>query len=400
MSRSQKRLKQLTKSQKPGFFSRLGIENMPEQLSDKKPLLQPGLSRGHSSNSSISRQPNMKIFNALCPEKTRSSSKTQSRFPLAPHNSQAPNTARPVSYTPKPIAETPSMQSSFISKNSNFTTKYQPTHGHSLTSSNSLANFISNVKQPHQRLHRSKPATVTSSEKTYKEHLFQTFQAAKIIKTFPEADLLTLQQKKVAIPRRKAHENKKTIVFDLDETLVHCIDGCVEEADIIVNIHFPNGETVDAGVNIRPFARECLQEAAKYFEVIIFTASHKYYADAVLDYLDPQNEYISFRLYRENCIVIEGMHIKDLRILKDRKLKDTVIVDNCAYSFAYQLENGIPIISWYDDPTDRELYNLMDYLKVLATAEDIRVVNREVFHMNTFYEDYIQEYLNKNNPRP
>jgi CTD small phosphatase-like protein 2 len=95
----------------------------------------------------------------------------------------------------------------------------------------------------------------------------------------------------------------------------------------------------------------------------------------------------------------EGIHIKDLRILKDRKLKNTVIVDNCAYSFAYQLENGIPIISWHDDPSDRELYNLMDYLKVLAGAHDIRDVNREVFHLNTFYEDYLQEYMNKNKSR-
>jgi CTD small phosphatase-like protein 2 len=31
----------------------------------------------------------------------------------------------------------------------------------------------------------------------------------------------------------------------------------------------------------------------------------------------------------------EGVHIKDLRVLADRNLKDVVLVDNAAYSFGY-----------------------------------------------------------------
>jgi CTD small phosphatase-like protein 2 len=37
---------------------------------------------------------------------------------------------------------------------------------------------------------------------------------------------------------------------------------------------------------------------SKNFEVIVFTASHSCYANVVLDYLDPNNEYIEHRLYR------------------------------------------------------------------------------------------------------
>ena len=68
----------------------------------------------------------------------------------------------------------------------------------------------------------------------------------------------------------------------------------------------------------------------------------------------------------------EGILIKDLRILANRNLKNIIIVDNAAYSFAYQIDNGIPIISWYNDRYDKELYNLMDYLKILASLDDIR----------------------------
>jgi len=35
-----------------------------------------------------------------------------------------------------------------------------------------------------------------------------------------------------------------------------------------------------------------------------------------------------------------------------------VLVDNAVYSFGYQLENGIPIIPFYDDKEDEELLHL------------------------------------------
>ncbi len=94
----------------------------------------------------------------------------------------------------------------------------------------------------------------------------------------------------------------------------------------------------------------------KYFEVIVFTASQSCYADVVMDYLDPNHEYIHHRLFRDNCVQTEeGIYIKDLRIFKGRNLKDIILVDNAAYSFGYQIENGIPIIPYYDNKEDREL---------------------------------------------
>jgi len=97
-----------------------------------------------------------------------------------------------------------------------------------------------------------------------------------------------------------------------------------------------------------------LKEISKYFEIIVFTASHECYASKVIDYLDPEHLYIDHRLYREQCITTdEGVHIKNLRILeKYRNLKDIVLVDNAAYSFGFQLTNGIPIIPFYDNKND------------------------------------------------
>jgi len=104
---------------------------------------------------------------------------------------------------------------------------------------------------------------------------------------------------------------------------------------VVLPITFPTGEIIQAGINIRPFVKECLTEANRYFEVIVFTASHQCYADAVLDHIDPNKELIQHRLYRDSCVKTEGIFIKDLRVLTNRKLSEVVIVDNAAYSFGY-----------------------------------------------------------------
>lgn len=55
---------------------------------------------------------------------------------------------------------------------------------------------------------------------------------------------------------------------------------------------------------------------ASKFEIIIFTASHYSYADAILDELDPEGELFQHRLYRHHCHVLGNeLHVKDLRIL-------------------------------------------------------------------------------------
>lgn len=79
-------------------------------------------------------------------------------------------------------------------------------------------------------------------------------------------------------------EGKKTIIFDLDETLIHCNENQNDDFDVRVPVHFPTGEFIEAGINVRPFAKEILMELSKEFEVMVFTASHSCYANPVIDY--------------------------------------------------------------------------------------------------------------------
>ena len=68
-------------------------------------------------------------------------------------------------------------------------------------------------------------------------------------------------------------------------------------------------------------------------------------------------------------------------------MEDMVIVDNSVYSFAYQIDNGIPIIPFYHEQSDEEMLHLIFYLNCLATCEDVRVQNREAFELHKLNEN-------------
>lgn len=67
-------------------------------------------------------------------------------------------------------------------------------------------------------------------------------------------------------------------------------------------------------------------------------------------------------------------------------------MDNAVYSFGFQLNNGIPIIPFYEDPADQELFHLVPFLDILADWDDIRDKNREAFQLENMGKDELGEF--------
>lgn len=129
---------------------------------------------------------------------------------------------------------------------------------------------------------------------------------------------------------------KRLVIFDLDETLAHCIrqKNPEREPDVHLEIDLPSGGKRKLGFNVRPYTQEMLELVNKYYEVAVFTASFNWYADKILDYIDPKGIYFQHRFYRESCIkTTDNVYVKDLRIFKNVDPKDMLLVDNAVYSF-------------------------------------------------------------------
>jgi RNA polymerase II subunit A small phosphatase-like protein len=55
-----------------------------------------------------------------------------------------------------------------------------------------------------------------------------------------------------------------------------------------------------------------------------------------------------------------------------RQLKDSIIIDNSPSSYMFQPENGLPILSWYEEKSDTKLYELIPVLKLMSEVSDVR----------------------------
>lgn len=76
----------------------------------------------------------------------------------------------------------------------------------------------------------------------YKEHFRHTFFSLKFCKGLKAASQADLQAKMKLCPQKD--RSKKTLVLDLDETLIHCVTAPGQPADLHLPILFPSGDTI------------------------------------------------------------------------------------------------------------------------------------------------------------
>eukprot|EP00756_Hemistasia_phaeocysticola_P006525 Hpha_TRINITY_DN13876_c0_g1::TRINITY_DN13876_c0_g1_i1::g.69636::m.69636/K15731/CTDSP; carboxy-terminal domain RNA polymerase II polypeptide A small phosphatase len=171
-------------------------------------------------------------------------------------------------------------------------------------------------------------------------------------------------------PVLKEHDSKVCLVVDLDETLVHSSFKPVAMPSLIMPVNI-DGQTYHIYVRKRPFVDEFLRKVGKFFEPVIFTASLAKYASPLVDKLDAAGVFPpSHRLYRDHCSQTNGAYVKDLSLL-GRPLEQICIIDNSPVAYLFQPRNALPCSSWFEDPDDTELRDMIPFLERLAGCSSV-----------------------------
>ncbi|KAJ6246979.1 scp1-like small phosphatase 4-related [Anaeramoeba flamelloides] len=168
-------------------------------------------------------------------------------------------------------------------------------------------------------------------------------------------------------------QGKITLCLDLDETLISSTMTRQCDYDFSFKLQ-PTAEgekSEEYFVKKRPNVGSFLRRCSEMFEVVIFTASLKPYADKILDELDPRGDLISHRLYRESCSYFCGSFVKDLSLL-NRDLNTVLLIDDLPSSFQFHPENGLQIPRFDYHLKKKQNQNLLDnclvgVLKILET---------------------------------
>ena len=178
--------------------------------------------------------------------------------------------------------------------------------------------------------------------------------------------------------------NKKnyTLILDLDETLIkYQINDNISQKEKII---------------YRPGLIQFLNKVFTLFDLIIWTVGTKEYADNIIDDIEKNKKFFSFRLYREHTTYKNKIYIKDLTNL-GRPLDKIIIIDDKENNFSLQRNNGILIRPFHGTKWEcQNDYTLMDLSNILTKiiydrSKDVRI------GINKYKKEILQKISNINN---
>lgn len=168
----------------------------------------------------------------------------------------------------------------------------------------------------------------------------------------PPRPLIPRRQPSYSTPTssRSSRLTQKTLVIDLDETLIHSLakggrmsSGHMVEVKLNTTVGY-GGATLGPQhpilyyVHKRPHCDDFLRKVCKWYNLVVFTASVQEYADPVIDWLEQERKYFSGRYYRQHCTFRNGAYIKDLSSVEP-DLSKVMILDNSPLSYIFHEGN-------------------------------------------------------------
>ncbi|KAL7317365.1 Nuclear envelope morphology protein 1 [Mucor circinelloides] len=229
----------------------------------------------------------------------------------------------------------------------------------------------------------SSPSTTTTTRPFIFQQLYQLFtllykyfQSILFIKTqTPVTKASTTVHNSINLQYYKG----KTLVLDLDETLVHSVRLGTTESTVNASIKKKTIEVTSDKQSIlyevykRPHVDFFLSTISQWYKVVIFTASMSEYADPVIDWLDQDQTLISQRYFRQSCLLKNGNFLKDISIAES-DLSKVCLIDNSPSAYELCQENAIPLPTWISNPKDDCLLDLLPLLDALRFTADVRSI--------------------------
>lgn len=176
---------------------------------------------------------------------------------------------------------------------------------------------------------------------------------------------------KRAVSEMSSESDRKILVLDMDETLIHKSSFPPHESVSLLRVH------TDGYVFKRPGVDEFLAKATEMFNTYIYTAGERDYAKPLLDVLCPMIPE-DHRFYRDSCNSKKGKCRKNLKILT-KDMSKIILIDDSSNAQKFYPDNNYQITRWNGTPNDSCLLEeVIPILEACSRADDVREVIRNL----------------------
>jgi RNA polymerase II subunit A small phosphatase-like protein len=172
-------------------------------------------------------------------------------------------------------------------------------------------------------------------------------------------------------------EDKKTLILDLDNTLIYASKEIPETLNFTSVVFERNGEYSVRYVIKRPGILKFLKKLSKLYNICVFTSAEENYAKKIIE-ATKISKYIYTLYDRSYCEKINAsFYVKNIWTLGFKQMR-ALLIDDLAMQAEHQPENCILIKPFNGEDCDRELYNLYPILSKLSHADDVRLFQKMV----------------------
>jgi len=163
--------------------------------------------------------------------------------------------------------------------------------------------------------------------------------------------------------------DKKWLILDLDHTLIHSTTTPPAGINPDLGLDFPDYETY--WVKKRPYLDTFLAKVGKHYNLCLFTAGKRCYAEPILAHLMSSTHFCQVMCWENVTQFGDGSYFKDLSKL-NIDLEQAILVDD-QENITFQVDNHLLIEQfWQGNDHDVELAFLADFLLLICGDKNLK----------------------------